>query len=92
MCLHGKGGVEPVQTFFGQGRGSQFFAILCERLLRSASYDKMMYKKNLEYTAINQFWYMIPYKIISNRMHSFTLLLCPFLAKSHPCLFILLLS
>jgi len=26
-------GVKPVRTFFGQGRGGQFFTILCGRLL-----------------------------------------------------------
>jgi len=35
-------GVEPVRTFFGQGGGGQFFAILCGRLLWTAPYGDSM--------------------------------------------------
>jgi len=38
VCLHEQGRVEPV-TFCGQGERSQFFAILCGRLLWTAPYD-----------------------------------------------------
>jgi len=33
-------GIEPVWTFFVQGRGVQFFAILCESLLWAAASQK----------------------------------------------------
>jgi len=34
LCPHGqgRGGVEPVRTFFVQGKGGKFFAIWCRRL------------------------------------------------------------
>jgi len=37
VCPHGQGGIEAVWTVFGQrGGGSQFFAILCGRILWTA--------------------------------------------------------
>jgi len=40
VCPHGQGrkGIEAVRTFFGHGKGSQIFAILCRRLLWTAPY------------------------------------------------------
>jgi len=52
VCPRGQAGVEPVQT---KGEGSQFFAILCERIFWTAPYCKRNVVKTVFFIGIIMF-------------------------------------